>query len=79
MDSDIVDGIELWLKARMVGAIHTNDKVMFECVHILLNDVTSCRKNNEYPWEMLMRGFTDTAKKRMENFKPPVKDDDNGD
>lgn len=56
---DILGGIKLWLKARQVEAVRANNRGIYEAIEVLLADIESSAAGNEYPWELLMRGFID--------------------
>ncbi len=65
MDQQIVDGIRLWLNARQLEAVHIDDKVTFEVLDILQNDLKQATAKEEYPWDTIVRGFNDRFNHRF--------------
>jgi hypothetical protein len=59
IDKEISKGIELWLSARKLKAVHQDDKALFESITLLQNDLKGAASVGEYPWETLMRGYRD--------------------
>lgn len=63
MDEDVVKGIEIWLSARKLEAVHLENKAVFHAVGLFQRDMIQAKRTDEYPWEVIMRGFNDSAER----------------
>lgn len=70
VEEKIVEGIQLWLQARQVGAIKGNNKELYEAMQLLLEDLTGATSRQEYPWDTIMRGLMDCQNGKHEHDGP---------
>ncbi len=63
MDQQIIAGIRLWLNARQLEAVHIDNKELFAALDILQNDLVQSLVKDEYPWDIIVRGFNDRSKR----------------
>jgi hypothetical protein len=64
-DPEVIRGINLWLAARKLESVKLDNRMMFKAIEVLQSDMTQASASSEYPWEILMRGYNDSAKGKV--------------
>jgi hypothetical protein len=64
MDKETVDGINLWLSARKIEAMHLKNRGMFDAINVLQEDLIRASNGGKYPWEIIVQGYSDAERNR---------------
>lgn len=62
-DEKIIQGIQIWIRARKLEAAHLENKAMFEAMQVLDTDLEQALSKDQYPWDLIVEGFQRRAAK----------------
>ena len=64
MDTELMDGIKLWISARQLEAIRCDRRESYRAYALLQEDIAYAETRNTYPWDVIKMAFADMQKEK---------------